>query len=54
MITNLDQKSLDLVLEGADLVHEIGSLVGGDGGSNDGAGDTASTSESGLGWNVDV
>lgn len=54
MITHLDQKSLDLVLEGADLVHEIGGLVGGDGGGDDGAGDTAGTSESGLGWNVDV
>lgn len=54
LITHLDQESLDLVLEGADLVHEIGSLVGGDGGGDDGAGDTAGTSESGLGWNVDV
>lgn len=53
-VDRLDHKPLDLVLEGADLVHEIGGLVGGDGGGDDGAGDTAGTSESGLRWNVDV
>lgn len=51
---SLDHESLDLVLEGADLVHEIRGLVGGDGGGDDGAGDTAGAAESGLGWNVDI
>lgn len=50
----LDHKSLDLVLESADLAHEVGSLVGGDGGSNDSAGNTASATESHLGGNVAV
>jgi hypothetical protein len=50
----LDHQSLDLVLEGADLVHEIGRLVGGDGGSDDGAGDAAGAAERRLGGDVDV
>lgn len=50
----LDHKSLDLVLESADLAHEVRGLVGGDGGSNDGAGNTASATESHLGGNVAV
>lgn len=49
---SLDHESLDLVLESADLAHEVGSLVGGDGGSDDGAGDTAGAAESHLGGNV--
>lgn len=52
--TRLDHEALDLVLEGTDLVHEVGGLVGGDGSGNDGAGDTAGTAESHLGGNVDV
>jgi hypothetical protein len=51
---HLDHKSLDLVLESADLAHEVRGLVGGDGSSNDGAGNTASATESHLGGNVAV
>lgn len=51
---NLDHQSLDLVLESADLVHEIGRLVGGDAGRDDGAGHAAGAAERGLGGNVDV
>ena len=51
---NLDHETLDLVLESADLVHEIRRLVGGDRGGDDGAGDTAGAAKSGLGWHVDV
>jgi hypothetical protein len=51
---HLDHKSLDLVLESADLAHEVRGLVGGDGGSNDGAGNTASATEGHLGGNVAV
>jgi hypothetical protein len=50
----LDLEALDLVLEGADLAHEVGSLVGRDASSDDGPGDTASTTESHLGGDVDV
>lgn len=50
----LDHQSLDLVLESADLVHEIRRLVGGDAGRDDGAGDTAGAAERGLGGNVDI
>ena len=50
----LDHKSLDLVLESTDLAHEVGGLVGGDGSSNDGAGNTASATESHLGGNVAI
>lgn len=51
---SLDHQSLDLVLESADLAHEVGSLVCGDGSGDDGAGDTAGATESHLGRNVDV
>jgi hypothetical protein len=51
---NLDHQSLDLVLESADLVHEIRRLVGGDAGRDDGAGHTAGAAERGLGGDVDV
>lgn len=50
----LDHQSLDLVLESADLAHEVGSLVCGDGSGDDGARDTAGATESHLGGNVDV
>jgi hypothetical protein len=50
----LDLEPLDLVLEGADLAHEVRGLVGGDGAGDDGAGDTAGAAESHLGGNVDV
>ena len=51
---HLDLEALDLVLEGADLAHEVGSLVGGDASSDNGSGDTASATESHLRGNVDV
>lgn len=50
----LDHETLDLVLQRADLAHEIGSLVGGDGAANDGSADTAGTAKSHLGWDVDL
>lgn len=50
----LDLEALDLILEGADLSHEIGSFVGRDAGSDNGPGDTTSAAESHLGWDVDV
>jgi hypothetical protein len=52
--TRLDHKSLDLVLESADLAHEVGGLVGGNGSSNDGARNTAGATKSHLGGNVAV
>lgn len=48
LILPLDHQSLDLILKGADLVHEIGSLVGGDGSADDGASNTAGATESHL------
>lgn len=48
----LDHQSLDLVLESADLAHEVGGLVCGDGSGDDGAGDTAGATEGHLGGNV--
>lgn len=50
----LDLKPLNLVLESADLAHEIRSLVGGDAAGDDSASDTAGTAKSHLGGNVDV
>ena len=50
----LDLEPLNLVLEGANLAHEVGSLVGGDRAGNDCTGDTAGAAESHLGGNVDV
>lgn len=50
----LDLKPLDLVLEGADLAHQVRGLVGGDGTGDDSAGDTAGAAEGHLGGNVDV
>jgi hypothetical protein len=54
MWLHLDHKSLDLVLESADLAHEVRSLVGGDGSSDDSARNTASATESHLGRNVAI
>lgn len=51
---SLQHKSLDLVLEGADLAHQVTGLVGGDAGGDDGAGDTAGTAESELAGDEDV
>lgn len=50
----LDRKALDLVAESADGTSELAALVGGDAGSNDGAGDTAGTAKSGLRLDVYV
>jgi hypothetical protein len=41
----LDHKSLNLILQGSDLVHKITSFVSRNAGSNNRAGDTASTSK---------
>lgn len=51
---HLDHQSLDLVLERADLVHEIRRLVGGDAGRDDSARDTAGAAERSLRGDVDV
>lgn len=51
---SLDHKSLDLVLESTDLAHKVGSLVSGDGSSNNSAANTTSTAQSHLGRNVNV
>lgn len=50
----LDHETLDLGLDGADLVGELTGIVGGDGHSDDGAADTAGTAKSHLGGNIDV
>lgn len=50
----LDHEPLNLVLQGADLGHQIGGLVGGDGSGNDAPGDTASAAERHLGGNINV
>lgn len=47
-------ETLDLVLECADLAHQVGSLIGGDRRGNDGTGDTAGTAECHLGGDVNV
>jgi hypothetical protein len=49
-----DLETLDLILEGADLAHEVGGLVRGDAAGNDGASDTAGAAESHLRGDVDV
>lgn len=53
-VSILDHESLNLVLQSSDLVHQIGSLVGGDTGTDDSAGNTASTAQSSLAWNVHI
>ena len=50
----LDHESLDLVLESADLAHEVGGLVGGDAAADDSAADTAGTAESHLAGDVNL
>ena len=50
----LDHEALDLVLEGADLAHEVGGLVGGDAAANDSAADTAGAAESHLAGDVNL
>jgi hypothetical protein len=52
--SKLDHKSLHLVLQTADLVHQLTRLVGGDAGRDDGARDTAGSSERGLAGDVDI
>lgn len=49
-----DHESLDLVLQASDLVHEIGCLVGGNAGSNNGTADSAGAAKRSLAWDVDV
>lgn len=44
--STLDHQSLDLVLDGLDLVVEVGSSVGGDRASDNGTAHTARTSKS--------
>ena len=53
-LRSLDHESLDLVLEGADLAHEVGGLVGGDAAADDSAADTAGTAESHLAGDVNL
>lgn len=50
----LDHESLDLVLEAADLVHQVAGLVGGDAGGDDGTADATGTAQGSLGGHVDV
>jgi hypothetical protein len=50
----LDLETLDLVLEGPDLAHEVRGFVGRDGAGDDGPGDTTCAAQSHLGGNVDV
>lgn len=50
----LDEELLNLGLDSLDLAVELTGLVGGNGSSNDGAGDTTSTAEGSLGGNEDV
>jgi len=51
---HLDHEALDLVLEGADLAHEVGGLVGRDAAADDSAADTAGAAKSHLAGNVNV
>lgn len=50
----LDHESLDLVLDGPDLAHEVTGLVGGDAGCDHGAGHTSRTTQRKLAGHVDV
>lgn len=50
----LDHESLDLVLEGADLAHEVGGLVGGDAAANNCAADTTGAAKSHLAGDVNL
>jgi hypothetical protein len=51
---SLDHEALDLVLEGADLAHEVGGLVGGDAAADDSAADTAGAAKSHLAGDVNL
>lgn len=51
---NLDEKPLDLVLQGTDLPLQLGRLVGGDGRRDDSAGNTTGTPKGNLGGDKDV
>jgi len=50
----LDHEALDLVLEGTDLAHEVGGLVGGDAAADDSAADAAGAAESHLAGDVNL
>lgn len=52
--SDLDHQAFDLVLERADLSHEIGSLVGSDAAADDCPRYTTSATEGHLGWNIHV
>lgn len=49
-----EEPEAHLLLDDKDLSVELSSLVGGDGGSDDGSGDTTGSSKSGLGGKEDV
>lgn len=49
---SLDHESLDLVLQGLDLVHQVTGLVGGDAAGDNGTADTACSAQSTLGGDV--
>lgn len=51
---SLDHESLNLVLDGPDLAHEVTSLVGGDASRDHGAGHTSRTTQRKLAGHVDV
>lgn len=53
-LNSLNHQTLDSSLDGADLVGQLGGLVGGDRASNHGARDTGGTAQSHLAGNVDV
>ena len=50
----LDHESLNLILERADLAHQVGSLVGGDAAADNRTADTTGTTESHLARDVDL
>lgn len=50
----LDHESLDLVLESADLAHEVGGLVGGDAAADNCAAHTAGAAKGHLAGDVDL
>jgi hypothetical protein len=50
----LDHKTFNTILEFADLRHEVAGLVGGDGSSDDGAGDTTCATKGSLAGDIDV
>jgi hypothetical protein len=54
VVKRLDGESLDLVAQSLNLASELGSLVRGDAGSDDGAADTTGTAEKSLAGDPDV